>query len=220
MGSFLKVLREGLLAATVLLTCIAGLQVNILLAQAGGALTHLEASLSSLLSSAQGTLDLSRKTLATQQGYYRDSASHLKALTRAAAIDAVRLGRLIDQSQRAVDNTDARLARVSSAAESSLDSLRGAANALTEQTDAAGKKSGDLMDAGIVAVDKAGDLAANPSLESSLVHLETSSENLQETTAAAAQSMGYIRDMLSPAKKSFWRRLLELMIPRPTVSIP
>ena len=215
----MKYLKDGLLAAILLLTCIVGLQINLLLSQAGGALDRLEGSVSSVLSSARQTLDLSRRTLATQQGYYRDSASHVKALTRAAAIDAVRLGRLIDLSQRVVENTDARLGRVSSSAESSLDTLRGAANAVAEQTETVGKKSGGLMDAGAVAVEKAGDLAANPSLESSLAHLEVSSENLQKTTEAAAQSMGYIRDMLSPTKKNFWRRLLEMMIPRPTLRV-
>jgi ABC-type transporter Mla subunit MlaD len=219
MVGLLKYLKDGLPAALLLLTCIVGLQINLLLAQAGGALDRLEGSVSSVLSSARETLDLSHRTLSTQQGYYRDSASHVKALTRAAAIDAVRLGRLIESSQRAVENTDARLGRVSSSAESSLDALRAAASAVAEQTESVGKKSGNLMDAGTEAVEKAGDLAANPSLESSLAHLEVSSENLQKTTEAAAQSMGYIRDMLSPTKKSFWRRLLEMMIPRPTVRV-
>lgn len=215
----MKYLKDGLLAAILLLTCLVGLQINLLLSQAGGALDRLEGSVSSVLSSARETLDLSRRTLATQQGYYRDSASHVKALTHAAAIDAVRLGRLIELSQRTVEDTDSRLGRVSSSAEASLDALRGAASAVAEQTETVGKKSGDLMDAGTEAVEKAGDLAANPSLESSLAHLEVSSENLQKTTAAAAQSMGYIRDMLSPTKKSFWRRLLEMMIPRPTIRV-
>jgi hypothetical protein len=216
----MKTLQMSFCTGLLFIACIVGLQVNLFFAQAGGALANIEGSASSVLSSARETLDLSRKTLATQQGYYRDSASHVKALTRAAAIDAVQLGRLIELSQRAVEHTDARLGRVSSSAESSLDALRAAASAFAEQTETVGKKSGDLMDAGTVAVEKAGDLAANPSLESSLAHLEVSSENLQKTTEAAAQSMGYIRDMLSPTKQSFWRRLLEMMIPRPTVSIP
>ena len=216
----MKALQRSFGAGVLFIACIVGLQVNLFVAQAGGALDRMEGSVSSVLSSARETLDLSRRTLATQQGYYRDSASHVKALTRAAAIDAVQLGRLIELSQRAVDNTDARLGRVSSSAESSLNALRGAASAVAEQTETVGKKSGDLMEAGTEAVEKAGNLAANPSLESSLAHLEASSENLQKTTEAAAQSMGYIRDMLSPTKKRFWRRLLEIMIPRPTVSVP
>ena len=216
----MKHLKDGLLATLLLLGCFAGIQINFLLAQIGGSLDRVEDSVSSVLTSARETLDLSRRTLSTQQGYYRDSASHVKALTRAAAIDAVRLGRLLESSQHAVENTEARLGRVTLAAESSLDSLRLAADILSEQTEAAGRKSGELMDAGTAAVEKAGDLAANPAPESSLTHLEVSSENLRKTTEAAAQSMGYIRDMLSPTKKSFWRRLVEMMIPRPTVSVP
>ena len=216
----MSAIRNGLLTSVLLVICIVGIQIGFLLARIGRSLDRLDGSVTSLLSSAQITLDLSRQTLATQQGYYRDSASHIKALTRAAAIDAVRFGRLIDASTSAVENTDARLGRVSSSAESSLEALRGAANSLAEQAETVGSKSEDLIDAGTLAVEKAGNLAANPSLESSLKHMEASSENLQKTTEAAAQSMGYIRDMLSPAKKSFWRRLLEMTIPRPTVSVP
>ncbi len=209
----MTIFRNGFLVAFLCIACIVGLQVTFLLAQAGGALQDLEISLSGVFSNAGDTLALARRTFAAQQGYYRDSASHVKALTKAAAIDAVELGRLIE-------HTDARLDRISSGTESTLASANAAASVLAQETQSVGEESRKLLEAGTDATNKAGDLAADPEIKQSLANLEQSSENLKTTTAEASQAMGYIRDMLSPTKKSFWRRLLEMMIPRPTVQIP
>jgi len=51
------------------------------------------------------------------------------------------------------------------------------------------------------------------------VNLETATAEAAEASRNTAEATGYIRDMLSPTKKSFWRRVLELLIPRPTVSV-
>jgi hypothetical protein len=50
--------------------------------------------------------------------------------------------------------------------------------------------------------------------------LVIASQKASEATANTAEATGYIRDMLSPHRKSFWRRLLDLLIPRPTVDVP
>jgi hypothetical protein len=216
----MKTLRNSLAVAFLLIACIVGLQVSFLLAQADGALQRLELSLGGLLSTAGQTLALARSSLAAQQGYYRDSASHVKALTKAAAIDAIHFGRLIEASQRTMENTDTRIERITAAAESSLDAARAAAATVADQTQSVGNESQTLLKAATETTNSIGNLASDTDLKQSLTNLEASTENLQKTTAAAAEATGYIRDMLSPTKKSFWRRLLELMIPRPTVNFP
>jgi hypothetical protein len=45
------------------------------------------------------------------------------------------------------------------------------------------------------------------------------SQNAEQATANISEATGYLRDMLSPKKKSFWRWLLELAIPRPTLEL-
>ena len=128
--TMLDKLRSGLYLAALLIFCFLGLQSSFLLSQAGIALAEVQSSASRVLLNASETVDAARSTLTVQQGYYRDSASHVKALTRAAAIDAVQFGRLIEAVRRSVDNTDARLDRISLAADASLGSLRNAADAL------------------------------------------------------------------------------------------
>ena len=62
-------------------------------------------------------------------------------------------------------------------------------------------------------------LAGSPALVRSTENLERSTANLEKTTAATAEAAGHVRDMLSPRKKSFWRRLLGLLIPRPSIPV-
>lgn len=38
-------------------------------------------------------------------------------------------------------------------------------------------------------------------------------------SAAGAESAERVRDILNPKKRNFWVRLLELIIPRPTVRV-
>ena len=213
-------LRNALCIGLLFIACIVGLQVSFLVAEAGGALGGMESSASGVLASASATLDLARSTLSVQKGYYRDSASHIKAMTKAAAIDAVRLGRLIEK-------VDVRVDGVADAAEKSLGSIRDGAATVADESTQLVDDAKPLLQAATDATQKAGEVAGNlsrltgdPDLKRSVAALESSSENLNKTTAEAAEAMGYIRDMLSPAKKSFWKRLLYLMIPRPTVGVP
>ena len=213
-------LRNALGIGLLFIACIVGLQVSFLVAEAGGALAGMESSASSVLSSTSEALGLARSTLSLQQGYYRDSASHIKALTKAAAIDAVQLGRLIEK-------VDGRVDGVADAAEKSLGSIRDGATTIAGESTHLGDEARPLLQAATDATQKAGDaagdlsrIAGDPDLKRSVAALESSSENLNKTTAEAAEAMGYIRDMLSPTKKSFWKRLLYLMIPRPTVGLP
>jgi len=68
--------------------------------------------------------------------------------------------------------------------------------------------------------------AAGPEVRESLDAIEASAKNLETATAEAveasrntAEAAGYVRDMLSPKKKGFWRKLFELLIPRPAIAV-
>ena len=75
------------------------------------------------------------------------------------------------------------------------------------------------MEASTLAVSELHSRLADDRLDQIASSLADSSHNTAQATANMAEATGYLRDLLSPAKKSFWRRLLELMIPRPTVRV-
>lgn len=204
-----RALRSGLL----FLACLIGLQVSWLIRQTAEILKAQHVAALGTVAEIRTTLDLARASLAEQQGYYRDSARHIKALTRAAAIDAIRFGRLIE-------NADARMERLTLASERALESVQSATESVEEQIEQVGNHSAALLERATAVVSDLDRLAADPALPQSLQNLEASSANLAAATAAAAEATASIRDMLSPTKKSFWRRLLELLIPRPTVRVP
>ena len=203
-----RALRIGLL----FVACLVGLQGSWLIRQAAEILNAQQGAALAAFAEAQSTIALARSGLAAQQGYYRDSARHIKALTRAAAIDAIRLGRLME-------NMDVRMERLTLAFERALGSLESATESVGEQTEQVGNRSAALLEQATAAVTDLDRLAANPALPQSLQNLEASSANLAAATAAAAEATASIRDMLSPTKKSFWRRVLELLLPRPTVTV-
>ena len=207
-----RTLRNALQMGLLFLACLVGLQVSLLIRQAAEILNAQHGAALAVFTEAQSTMALARASLAEQQGYYRDSARHIKALTRTAAIDAVRFGRFIE-------NMDMRLERLTLASERALGSVESATESIRDQTEQVGNRSAALLEEAADAVSALDRLAADPALAQSLQNLEASSANLATTTAAAAEAAGHVRDMLSPAKKSFWRRLLELLIPRPTVRV-
>lgn len=210
--SLLEAIRRSLAVGLLLIGWVLGLQAGYLLRQISETVNAQAEALRGTAGEARATLALARSTLVEQQGYYRDSASHIKALTKAAAIDAIRLGRLIER-------TDASLERMTAATESALAAAQDAARSVALQTESVGEDSQQLLEAATAATQQLGQLAADDNLRQSVAHLEATTANLEAATAAAAEATGYVRDMLSPAKKSFWRRLLELMIPRPTVRV-
>ena len=204
--------RNGLLTGLLVLACLLGLQATFLLRQMGVILNQQNEALLSAIAQSRGTLAFARSVLEEQRGYYRDSARHVKALTKAAAIDAIRLGRLLEK-------IDERTERLTLAAERAIQSAQGAAETAGGQTAEVGERAAALLEQATATVGNLDQLAAAPALAQSLENLEASTANLATATAAAAQAAESIRDMLSPTKKSFWRRLLELMIPRPTVRV-
>lgn len=95
--------------------------------------------------------------------------------------------------------------------------LLGLLDEAQETVVASGADSRTLLAAGARAVDQADVRLKDPSLDAAVANLARSSANLERMSRAGAESAEAIRDMLKPTRKAFWRRLLELMIPKPTV---
>ncbi len=62
-------------------------------------------------------------------------------------------------------------------------------------------------------------LASDNSLAATQREILALATHADGAAANIEQSTGYIRDMLSPTKTSFWKRLLFLLIPRPTFGV-
>jgi len=219
-------LQNGLKAGALLLAVLLGLQASFLLAHGAHAIslwsdaalnaqneltktlgTAREALLAAqaVLVSARGTTEQVRRSAEYQLGYY-------EAVGR-------RTSNLLAETTFLVRKAEERMKEISSA---STEFLRKEA-ALTEEM---------AEDLGRVAVQAEGTLAeserllaelrgaaASPEVRGSLAAIEASTKNLEAITAEAAvasrntaEASGYVRDMLSPTPKSFWRRLLELFI--------
>jgi len=55
--------------------------------------------------------------------------------------------------------------------------------------------------------------------DATVANLAQSSANLERMSLAGAESVEATRGMPKPSQKAFWRRLLELMIPKPTIRV-
>jgi hypothetical protein len=224
--NFGQQLRSGLGTGLLFLALLVGIQVSFLLAQVSGTLsawndaamrmdhTAQETLLTaqSVLSSVRGTTEQVRRSAEHQLGYY-------EAVGR-------RTSNLIAEMTFLIRNADER-----------LEELTRATNALLQNgaaaTAEAGKNFGSVTDqAGSTLAEserlitELRETAAAPEVRGSLEAIEASAKNLATATAEAAEASrntaeatGYIRDMLSPTKKSFWRKLFELLIPRPAIAV-
>lgn len=219
-------LRNGLHAGLLFLAILVGLQASLLLAQVSQTLrawnddavrmnrTAQETLLTAqaVLASVRGTVEQVRRSAEYQLGYY-------EAVGR-------RTSNLIAAMTFLIRNTDERLEEITHAtnvflhneasvtAEAAQDFGRVAA-----QADATLAESERLLA-------ELRETAAAPEVRGSLEAIEASAKNLSAATAEAAvasrntaEATGYIRDMLSPKKKSFWRKLFELLIPRPAIVV-
>ncbi len=219
----MSALHRALLAGLLLIACAVGLQVSFLLAQAGTILSDMHRQSHLALFSINQTLELVRQATREQRTYY-------KATGKALALTTIHLGRLVKHTDARLDRTEARLAhltanmdkrseQVSQAASRALDNFSVAALTLAGQTDTLGHQANLLLAASRGAVENLERLAGSPALVRSTENLERSTAHLEKTTAATAEAAGHVRDMLSPRKKSFWRRLLGLLIPRPSIPV-
>jgi len=202
------------------------LVVVVILAFAGWKLLGTMDEIHETVVVSQDTLRLGRATLAEQRVYYR-------ALSKMVVKDANRLGKAITAVEDLVRGENARLAASHQEAGRLLAELRGtsragtdalaAAQAMTlrvnEQVGALSADSRELLAAGTRAVDQVEVRLKDPSLDATVANLAQSSANLERMSRAGAESAEAIRDVLKPTRKPFWRRLLELMIPKPTVRL-
>ena len=215
----MKTLRETLLAGLLLIGCAVGLQVSCLLVQAGRIGNCLEEELletnrqvqatllyaQATLSSVRGTTEIIRKSSEQQMGYY-------EAIGRRSSLVLGELALLLR-------HTDDRMERITTSSERALESLAAITDEAATQTKDVGGQSRALLTTATATMASLQESVESQAIPQSLEHLEAASQNVEGATKAAEEAMGYIRDMLSPTKKSFWRRLLELMIPRPTVGV-
>ena len=219
----MSAVRNALVAALLVIACAVGLQVSFLLVQAGAMLSDLHQQSHLALRSVNQTLELVRGATREQRTYY-------KATGKALALTTIHLGRLVKHTDARLDrtenrlarlaaNTDSRVGQVTQAAERALDNFGVAALTLAGQTDTLGHQANLLLAASRGAVENLERLAGSPALMRSTENLERSTAHLEKTTAATAEAAGHVRDMFSPRKKSFWRRLLGLLIPRPSIPI-
>ncbi len=205
-------LRNALLVACLFLACVAGLQVTFLLAQAGAAANDLHDRSMQALADLDATLAVIHGAALEQRRYY-------KATGKAMTIATMRAARLIEQ-------TDARLERIAQEIEATAQESRRdmheagqVLHYLGTQIDAVGYETQITLAAGRGTLLNLERLAGDPALVRAASNLERSSANLEKFTAASAEAAGHLRDMLSPRKKSFWRWLLEIGLPRPTVPV-
>ncbi|OFW17629.1 MAG: hypothetical protein A3H27_16970 [Acidobacteria bacterium RIFCSPLOWO2_02_FULL_59_13] len=218
----MKALRDWLIIGVLAVGVIVGLQVSYLLVQAGKVLRTAELELQiasfqaqntmlyaqAVLSSTRQTTEMVRKSAEYQLGYY-------EAMGRRTSLALAKLNLLID-------HTDDRMERLTVAGEAALVAVQDSVDAMSRPAE----QLGVVLEAAAKTTAAVGRLAEDPSIPLALSNLETSTESLAlasahtaEATARASEAIGSIRDMVSPAKKSFWRRLLELMIPRPSVNV-
>ena len=175
---------------------------------------------------AEETLSIGRAALAEQRIYYR-------ALFRMAVRDANRLGKAIGAVEEAVRNEDARLAeshrqvdllvaelqRTAAVTTETIEQAGASSAAMTAQIEAISDSSQRLLEEGTAVLATVQERLQDPSLAQTSASLAQSSANLERMSAAAAESAEHVRDILNPKRRSFWIRLLELMIPRPTVRV-
>ncbi len=181
------------------------LQLSFLVAQVAEALADVHAQFSRAMTKADRTLAIVRETTEQQRGSYEEIA-------RYSAQSLANLSRLIER-------TDSRLETLLPAAEELLREASDSTEVLSAQVTAVGSEAEELLREGRATLAGVEQAANRPEFRESAARLARSTENLERMSAAAAESSERVRDMLSPTKKSFWRRLLELMIPRPTIRV-
>ena len=220
-------LRNGLVCALLASLTVAALQLTYLLAQAGEIARTAENELlrtssqaqatllysQAVLASIRGTTETVRKSSIEQMGYY-------EAVGRRSSMALARLELLIAHSDARMERMTQALENSSARANQSMDQIGSLAVSLREDLHELSAQGTELAEASTATVARLDQRLADQRLDQITSSLAASSENAAQATAHVAEATGYIRDMLSPKRKSFWRRLLELLIPRPTVSVP
>ncbi len=219
-------LRHAFGTGLLFLACVAGLQMTYLLAQLSASARRVETEFTETARQAQTTLLYSQAVLASVRGTtetVRQSAEqqtgYYEAVGRRSALALARLDLLIR-------HLDVRTERITRAAEvmagqtgEMSSQVSSAAAALGGDAHEVSGHAANLLAASTQAVQDLHERISDPQLEQIAEAMAASSQNTERATANVAEATGYLRDMLSPKKKSFWRWLLELAIPRPTFGV-
>lgn len=222
-GQVAEILRRWLAVLALASASSVALAATWFLAQAGTVLGDAHQESVSTLTEVRRTVTVLREAAEEQRGYYRDSASALKATSKAAFIATRNLARYIEKLDSAtgtiLSNTDGRMEDIAKATVQTLERSHGAAAAVEKQVGATGYQAEQLLADARGAVRNLEALAARPELAANLQNMEKATAHTAKTAENLEQATASIRDMLSPRKKGFWRRLLELLIPRPAVNL-
>ena len=221
----MKTLYAGLIAGILTACLIVVLQVSYILRQASNSLDHATdmvvqngLRVAVILNRVDGTLarvdetvKIVRKSADYQVGYYEGIGRRTQNLV--AKLEIV-VGHLDDRTERITQSVE----------ELAADSGELTA-ATTEQIEQIGQDTSALLEEARTTVRTLNGLAADPEIKASIEATAQSAASLASATAHAdgatanvEEATGYVRDMLKPTKKSFWGRVLGLLIPRPTVS--
>ncbi|MBI3933395.1 MAG: hypothetical protein HY316_01800 [Acidobacteria bacterium] len=220
-------LRNSLVCALLAALTVGALQLTYLLAQAAEIARSAESELlktshqaratlvysQAVLASIRGTTETVRKSAVEQMGYY-------EAVGRRSSMALAHLELLISHADTSMDRITRALEATSMHADESMDQMGSLAASVREDLHGLSSQGAKLVEASTATVERLEQRLADERLDQLASSLAESSENTAQATAHVAEATGYIRDILSPQRKSFWRRLLELLIPRPTVSVP
>lgn len=201
----MQTLRNSAALALLLILCCAGLQLSFLLVQASELLNDMHERTARAVENANRTLAILRETTEQQRGQYESIARHTARSLASLAL--------------LIEHTDAQLVQLAPAAHQAIAATATAAGSIAHESGEVGYETRLLLASSRGTMDNLERLTNNPALEQSATNLARSSENLEKATAASAEATGHIRDMLSPRKKAFWRRVIELLIPRPTIRV-
>jgi hypothetical protein len=172
-------------------------------------LSHAQA----VLVSVRGTAETVRKSAVQQMGYYE--AAGRRSATALARLDVL-LARTDDRSERITRAVET----LSGRASESITEIGSAAVSARAELQEVAATAQHLMETSTEAADLLRERLADQRLDRMTNSLAESSQHIEAATASAAEAAGYVRDIVHPAGKSFWRRLLELFIPRPKSPAP
>lgn len=223
---FGKQIRGGLGTGLLVLAILLGLQISVLLGQLSEMIStwnetalHMDRAAEetllttqSVLMSVRGTTEQVRRSAEHQLGYY-------EAVGR-------RTSNLIAEMTFLIRSTNEHMEELTQAANVFLErEAEVTASAAEDFGQVAAQADATLAESGRLMAELREQVTA-PEVQGSLEAIEASARNLETATAEAAvasrntaEATGYIRDILSPKKKSFWRKLFELLIPRPAIAV-
>lgn len=221
----MPILRNSLVIGLLALSLTIGLQLSCLLAQVGETLAEKRGELTAVLLSAQQALRNADATLAIVRDSAERNGRYYDLMARQAPRRLMELKAVTNRAALLLAHADQRTERLARALEGAVSGLTGAAEAtMAAGADAAQALAAETRDVGYQSEQLLADtratmrnleaLSRGPELRQTAGHLESATAHLDRAAANTEQATAAVRDWLSPRKKSFWRRLFELLLPR------